>query len=440
MPDSQPSTQDAAAWPSPSAGWTAAGVLALASMVSQADRTVLSLMAGPVKEAFTLSDTAFSLLHSVAFGVFYVLACIPLGRLVDRHPRRLVLAACMAFFSLFAMASGLVRSYAQLFLMRIGVGIGEASVTPAAFSMLSDSFPPQRLGRPIGVFLMSAPFGQGLTLIAGGGLLQWLSTSDVLRSGPFSGLDPWQVAFILIGFPGLLLVPALLLLREPPRRAAANAKPLSVSEVMQVIRDRGAALLPLFMGFALVMVVLNAMALWTPATLERTYGLDKAQQGLAYGLLLLVCGTAGAFFSGWFADRLAQRGAQDAPLKVAGYSFLGCGVLTVAAVLMPSVELMLLCLAPAVFLSTMPVPATGTAIQLIVPSLARGQVSALYIMWSSLVGVLLGPVLVGLLNDLDLPIRYSMAIVVGMPVPVMFWLYMRARRPYCALRAAGAAG
>lgn len=166
MSGTQSAGGDGQRWPSASAGWSAAGVLALASVVSQADRTVLSLMAGPIKETFTLSDTAFSLLHSVAFGVFYVLACIPLGRMVDRYPRRLVLAACMAFFSIFAMASGLVRSYAQLFLMRIGVGVGEASVTPAAFSMLSDSFPPQRLGRPIGVFLMSAPFGQGLTLIA----------------------------------------------------------------------------------------------------------------------------------------------------------------------------------------------------------------------------------------------------------------------------------
>jgi MFS family permease len=96
---------------------------------------------------------------------------------------------------------------------------------------------------------------------------------------------------------------------------------------------------------------------------------------------------------------------------------------------------MMLFLAPAVFLSTMPVPATGTAIQLIVPSLARGQVSALYIMWSTLVGIILGPVLVGLLNDLHLPIRYSMAIVVALPVPLMFWLYMRARAPYRELRA-----
>ncbi len=422
-------------WPSAGAGWSAAGVLALASVVSQADRTVLSLMAGPIKETFTLSDTAFSLLHSVAFGVFYVLACIPLGRMVDRYPRRLVLACCMAFFSVFAMASGLVRSYAQLFLMRIGVGVGEASVTPAAFSMLSDSFPPERLGRPIGVFLMSAPFGQGLTLIAGGSLLQWLSTSDVLRSSLFSSLAPWQVAFIIIGFPGLLLVPALLALREPPRQGARNAPALAIREVLDVIRVRRAALMPIFMGFALVMVVLNAMALWTPALMERTWGLDKAQQGWAYGSLLLVCGTAGAFTSGWLGDRLAQRGTLDAPLKVAAYSFLGCGALAVIAVLMPTVQLMMLFLAPAVFLSTMPVPATGTAIQLIVPSLARGQVSALYIMWSTLVGIILGPVLVGLLNDLHLPIRYSMAIVVALPVPLMFWLYMRARAPYRELRA-----
>ena len=226
-------------WPSAARGWTVAGLLALASIVSQADRTVVTLMAGPIKAAFELSDTAFSVLQSVAFNVFYVLACIPIGRLADRFPRRTVLGLCMGLFSLFAMTSGLARSYLQLFLIRIGVGVGEASVTPASFSLLSDHFPPERLGRPISVFLMSAPFGQGLTLIAGGSLLQWLTTSSFLQSGLFSGMAPWQVAFIIVGFPGLLLVPALLLLREPPRRGPGGERPLSVREVIDVLLAAG---------------------------------------------------------------------------------------------------------------------------------------------------------------------------------------------------------
>jgi MFS family permease len=408
-----------APWPSASRGWMVAGLLALASIASQADRTVVTLMAGPIKAQFGLSDTAFSVLQSVAFNVFYVLACIPIGRLADRFPRRAVLGLCMGLFSLFAMASGLARSYLQLFLMRIGVGIGETSVSPASFSLLSDHFPPERLGRPISVFLMSAPFGQGLTLIAGGSLMQWLTTSTFLHSGLFNGMAPWQVAFIIVGFPGLLLVPALLLLREPARRGPGSERPLSVREVIDVVRQRRAALLPIFAGFAMVILVANALAFWTPTFLERTHGLNKAQQGLAFGSLLLVCGTGGAFFAGWLNDHLAQRGT--------------------LAMLMPTVELALLFLVPTVLMGTMPIPCAGTSIQLIVPSRARAQVSALYITISSLVGMGLGPMLVGLLNDyvfLDpLAIRYSLSIVMVIPGPLMFWLFMRARGPYRALRA-----
>ena len=435
-----PASTASAPWPSASRGWMVAGLLALTSMASQADRTVVTLMAAPIKAQFGLSDTAFSVLQSVAFNVFYVLACIPIGRLADRFPRRVVLGLCMGLFSLFAMASGLARSYLQLFLVRIGDGIGEASVTPASFSLLSDHFPPERLGRPIGAFLMSAPFGQGLTLIAGGSLMQWLTASTFLHSGLFHGMAPWQVAFIIVGFPGLLLVPALLLLREPARRGPGGELPLSVREVIDVVRQRRAALLPIFAGFAMVILVANALAFWTPTFLERTHGLNKAQQGLAFGSLLLVCGTGGAFFAGWLNDRLAQRGTLDAPLKVAAFSFVGCGVAGALAMLMPTVELALLFLVPTALMGTMPIPCAGTSIQLIVPSRARAQVSALYITISSLVGMGLGPMLVGLLNDYlfhdPLAIRYSLSIVMALPGPLMFWLFMRARGPYRALREA----
>jgi MFS family permease len=161
---------------------------------------------------------------------------------------------------------------------------------------------------------------------------------------------------------------------------------------------------------------------------------------LAYGVLLLICGTGGAYFAGGLNDRLAQRGTLDAPLKVAAFSFVGCGVAGALAMLMPTIELALLFLVPTVLMSTMPIPCAGTSIQLIVPSRARAQVSALYITISSLVGMGLGPMLVGLLNDYvfrdPLAIRYSLAIVMAIPGPLMFWLFMRARAPYRAMRKA----
>jgi MFS family permease len=430
------------AWPSAWRGWLAVLLLALASIVSQFDRTIINLMVGPVKEAFALDDTRFGMLQGVAFGVFYVLACIPIGRLADRHARRIIIGIALALWSVFAMASGLARSYAQLFLMRIGVAVGEASLTPAGFSMLSDLFPPERLGRPMGAFLMSSPVGQGLAFIGGGALLQSLATSSVLATGPLASLAPWQAAFIIVGFPGLLLAPLFLLLREPERRRSQGEgtaeRPLSMREVAAVVRERRTALVPMFAGFAFVPLVSYAFAIWTPALFERSYGWNPAQIGLSFGLIMLVFGTSGAYFGGYMNDLIARRGHLDAPLKVAAFGFVGCGVFGALAPLMPSAPAALLFLAPALFLCNMPYACAGAALQLIVPNRARAQVSALYITMTTLIGLGVGPLVVGLMTDhvFSAPqdIRYSLSIVVGLAAPVLFTLLLAACRPYRELR------
>ncbi len=377
------------------------------------------------------------MLQGVAFGIFYVIACVPIGRLADRYPRRLILAAGLALFSVLACLSGLARSYTQLFLTRIGVAVGEASLTPAGLSMLSDLFPPERLGRPVSAFFMSAPVGQGLAFIIGGGLLQWLSTSTVL-SGSLSGVAPWQAAFIIVGFPVVLLVPFFLLQQEPARIGPGGAAPLPLREVLTIIRLRGSALVPMFAGFAMVNLVSYTFFIWTPAFLQRTYHWNPAQIGATFGLILIVFGTSGVYFAGAISDRLAARGHADAHLKVAAFGFVGCGLFGALAPLMPSATAALLLLAPAIFLSMMPYPCAGTAIQLIVPNRARAQVTAVYVTFTTLVGLGFSSVVVGWLTDRifrnPADIRYSLAIVVALAAPVMFTLLLVACRPYRRLR------
>ena len=419
-----------------------AALLGLASIGSQFDRTVINLMVAPLKSTFALDDTHFGMLQGVAFGIFYVLACIPIGYLADRFQRRIIIGTGIGLFSLLAMASGLARSYTQLFLTRIGVAVGEASLTPAALSMLSDMFPPERLGRPVSAFFISAPVGQGLAFIAGGSLLQWLSTSMLLATGPLAGLAPWQAAFIIVGFPVVLLVPLFLLLREPERRGSSGAAPLSLTEVLAIIRERKSALIPMFAGFAMVNLVSYTFFIWTPALFERSYGWNPAQVGLSFGLILLVAGTSGVYFAGWLSDRLSRRGHLDANLTAAAFGFVGCGVLGALAPLMPNALGAQLLLAPAIFLSMMPYPCAGTAIQLIVPNRARGQVTAIYVTLTTLVGLGVGPFVVGTMTDRvfrdPADIRYSLAVTIAVAAPLMFVLLLIARRPYRALRARSA--
>ena len=435
---SAPDPEPEAPWPKPSRGWIVAVLLGLASIASQSDRTVVNLAVEPIKAQFHLDDTHFGMLQGVAFGLFYVLCAIPIGRLIDRFPRKLVTGVCLGLFSLFSMGSGLTRSYAQLFLTRVGVGVGESSVTPAALSMLSDLFPPARLGRAVAIFFLSAPLGMGLGLIGGGALIHWLTGSDFLKSGPLAGLQPWQAAFLVIGFPGLLLAPAFLLLPEPERRGAGARAMLSLREVGAVFWARAGALVPMFIGFSLVNLASFAFQIWTPALFIRAYHWNPGQIGLGLGLMQLTFGTGGVFFSGWLSDLLGARGMRDAHLKVAAFGFIGCGVLGALAPLMPSAPLALALLAPALFLSNMPYPCAGTSIQLITPNRARAQVSAIYVTVVTLMGLVVGPIIVGLMSDHVFTgpagVRYSLAVVVGASAPLMFVLMLLAGRSYRRLR------
>ena len=420
-------------WPAPWKGWLVVGLLALASVVSQFDRTVINLMVEPIKAEFGLNDTAFGALQSVAFGIFYVLACIPLGRMADYSNRRLLIAVCLGLWSLFAMASGLARSYWTLFLTRIGVAVGEASLTPAGLSMLSDHFPPSRLGRPVAGFLMSAPVGQGLAFIGGGTLLTALTGSQLLETGLLAGFEPWQAAFIMIGAPGLLLVPMFLLLREPERRGV-RVEGLSAGETARLIGSMWRALVPMFIGFAMVLLVAYSIAIWTPALLERVHGWNSSQIGWGFGLVLITFGMTGVIAGGWLNDWVAARGHRDAPLRVAAGGFAIGGLCGVLAPLMPSPYLTLALLGGALFFGNMPFPCAATSLQLIVPNRARAQISAVYVTFTTLVGLGVGPTVIGVMTDYvfrdPAQVGHSMAVVIGVAAPIMVLMMLLAMKPY----------
>jgi MFS family permease len=238
-------------------------------------------------------------------------------------------------------------------------------------------------------------------------------------------------------------VPLLLSVREPARRGSGAATELPIREVLALARLRAAALVPMFLGFAMVNLVSYAFFIWTPAVFERSYGWNPAQIGWSFGLILMLCGTCGVYFAGWLSDRLARRGHLDAHLKVAAFGFVGCGFFGALAPLMPSAWSALILLARAIFLSMMPYPCAGTALQLIVPNRARGQITAAYITLTTLVGLVIGPLLVGLLTDhlfrRPQDVGYSLAIVVGIPPLLSLALLLSACRPYRALRVAAAA-
>lgn len=421
-----------APWPRPAYAWYALGILTLAYTVSFIDRQILSLLVEPIRRDMKISDTQISLLQGIAFAIFYTVMGLPIARFADSHSRRATIAAGILFWSVMTAACGLAKNFWQLFGARVGVGVGEAALSPPAYSMISDYFPPERLSRAISIYSMGIYIGAGLAFIVGGTVIHLVDVAGMTTLPLIGELFPWQITFLIVAAPGLVVAMLMRTVREPVRRgvAAAARKPLiagtatspSVKEVMAFVKERWKVLLCHNLGYALFALIGYANISWIPTFIIRTYGWSASQVGLIYGMLILVFGTAGVVFGGWWADRLRARGRTDANMRVTLYAALAIIPPLIAAPLMDDPVLALILIAPGVFLVSLPFGVAPAALQVITPNQMRGQVSALYLFVANIIGLGLGPTVVALITDYgfgdDQALRYSLAIMGGVTAPL----------------------
>lgn len=213
-----PDRDDETGYPNPRYAWYVVCVLTVAYLLSFLDRQILALLVGPIRQDLDISDTQVSLLGNLAFGIFYTLLGLPLGRAADRFSRRGIIAAGVATWCLMTAACGLARNFVQLFLARVGVGVGEAALNPAALSMISDYFPRRTRGRALTFYNMGVSLGVGVALIFGGQVIAWVAAAPPVELPGIGVLRAWQTVFILVGLPGLLIALLMLTVREPVRR------------------------------------------------------------------------------------------------------------------------------------------------------------------------------------------------------------------------------
>jgi MFS family permease len=393
--------------------WYLVTVLTVAYVFSFIDRSILTLMVGPIRADLGISDTEISVLHGLAFAVFYTVLGIPIARIADRANRRNLIVAGVAFWSLATAACGLTRNFAQLFLARIGVG--EAALSPAAYSMIADRFPPGKLGRALGVYTLGAVAGIGCALIIGGAVVGAVATGGTTVVPLVGEVRPWQVVFFLVGLPGLLVAGWIASLAEPPRRLLAPAAGTGAA-LWPWMRQYARAYTGHLLGFALVSIVLNAVIAWTPSHLIRNFGYSPAEAGLTLGGVVLVFGTAGIFCGGVLADRWRAAGRGDGALRVGVVSAVGSLPFGLAAFATDSLPLLVASLAPLAFFGTFAYGAAPAAIQLMTPAGNRAVASAVYLFFLNLVGMGIGPVLVAVVTDRvfasDNAVGLSLAIVV----------------------------
>jgi len=273
-------------YPSPKVAWVACAVLFLGCALAFMDRAIISLFVIPIQRDLHLSDTQISLLVGFAFGAFNALFGLPVARWIDGGRRRTIAAIGIAVWSLAAACCGLAGNFWQLFLGRVGVGAGEASVTPAGVSLLADFFPPSRRGVAMGVFYAGIYLGGGCALILGG--LLWRNLGDRQIVLPLVGpIHSWGVVLILVAALGLLVAPLTMMIREPERldggrRARAGNFPLST--VVQYYKTHARTLIGHNVGFCLQNFALHAGAAWLPTLLVRTDGWSIARAGATVGV------------------------------------------------------------------------------------------------------------------------------------------------------------
>ena len=419
--------------------WCVVIVLTLAGTVSFIDRQILGMMVGPIRRDLGISDTQMGLLMGLPFAILYGLASLPMARLADRYVRKSIAAAGVFAWSLMTALSGLAGNYNQLFLARMGVGIGEATLSPAAFSMLTDYFPKKRLALATAIFA-SAPFlGNGLANILGGVVVESLESVPRITLPVLGDVRSWQVTFFLVGIPGLVLAGIVYLLREPIRRGFSGTFDMSdgavpITAVLGFVRDRGSLFALHFAALLCFSVVGFGLFAWMPEFLIRVHGMARSQVGLIFGATQIVFGLAGASFAGWLVAALMQRGHSDANLKVMILAALGLIPCAAATLLLSDTDLVLVALLPLTFGMAMPTgPATAT-LQIIAPNEIRAQIVAIYLLVVSTLSYILGPFLTGFMSDTfftgDTGIRYSLWTIALITYPLAALFLLMGLRPY----------
>ncbi len=416
---------ETAPWPNPAYAWYVVAILTLAYTVSFIDRQILNLLVQPIRADLEISDTQISLLQGFAFAIFYSIMGVPIARLADRGNRRNVIAAGIFLWCLMTAACGLARNFLQLFLARVGVGVGEAALSPPAYSIIADYFPPDRLARATGTYALGVYSGAGIAMLAGGAVIDLVSGMGPVDLPLVGSVRPWQLTFFAVGLPGLAVGALMYTVREPVRRDAGRAagkSDVSLSEVRDFMLGERRFFASLFVGLSFLGIVMIAFLSWSPTYFIRLHEWTGAEVGYRYGLVLLLFGTSGSAGAGWFADWLQQRGHRNAAIRTAiGVSLIALPF-SIAMPLVASDSVSLALLVPVTFLLSSPVGLSAAAVQLVTPNRMRAQVTAVYFLVVAFVGSGFGPMAVALCTDYvfgdDMAVGKSLALVAGVLIPL----------------------
>jgi len=366
----------------PAHSWYALGVLTLVYVLNFLDRVLIYFMFTPIKAEMKFSDLQLGLLGATSFAIFYTVLGIPFGRLADRGSRKKLIAGGLAVWSLFSGLTGFTHSFETMFLCRLMVGVGEATLGPAALSLLSDYFPVRMRASVTAIYSSAIAVGSGLALALG---------------GQVEALLGWRWAFFLLGFPGLLVCLLVLTLREA-KRGATEREPVRYTARDWRVLFRSAPLRYHYAGYALFGLASNQLSIWGVSFFARVHGLDLKLIGLLGGLLSLLAGVPGTIVGGVLADRLRRRGRGGRMFFSAACALLSVP-LWVALLFSNGAAVLLAANFFLLALSLMWLGAAAADVHDIAGPQLRGLGVAIYFFAVNFAAYIVGAPLVGRLND-----------------------------------------
>jgi MFS family permease len=421
--------------------WYVVIVLTALYMLSFVDRTILGLLVGSIKRDLGVSDTRIGLLQGLSFALFYTVMGLPLGRLADTRSRRNLIAAGVVVWSLFTSACSIAKSFWSLFFTRIGVGVGEAGLSPAAYSLISDYFPPDRLGVAISVYYMGVFLGSSLALLVGGIVVDAMRRIPTVTLPLLGTIASWRVTFLIVGLPGLLFALLVYTIKEPLRRnllKGAQGQParLSFGQSLGQMTIRWQSVAGISLGMVFQSMANYALVAWGPTYFLRVHGWTAGQSGKVLASILLVSGCGGMYTGGRLSDRWQRRGLDEAPMRVMVLGAIGTMILLPVGTLLPDVRWTVAFLFGGVFFLALPMGISAAALQRIFPNQVRGVVSALYLFILNIGGQSLGPLLPGVFNDYlfhnGKMIGYSLSMTMGGAAVLMLITFLTTYRHYRA--------
>jgi MFS family permease len=400
----------------------------LANISFWVDRQILSLLVVPIQRDLGITKTQMSYLSAIPFAIFSTLLAVPIARVADAGHRRSVMTTGAALWSVMTALCGLAATYPRLLLARIGTGVGESTLQPAAVSLIADYFPRDRVATAMSVYSTAIFFGSGLAYFIGGWIVGLISAQEQWVLPLIGAIHPWQTVFMIVGLPGLLVALLMLTIREPATRERSSGT-VPLSELFAYARAHSRTFLCLGLGFGLSATVNLGIAFWLATFLIEKHGWTAARAGIVQGSLTMVIGTLAVVVGGWVADRYARAGRTDGPLRVGVIGALGMLVSATAYPLAGSATMAVIWLVIVNFFAAFPWGAASTAAAEAVPPRMRSQGTSLYFLIVNLLSIGLGPVVVAVVanrvfgSDAATASALALVNIVGMTGTIAFLLF-----------------